>query len=148
MKKYLSSKLEYSTQDTLFPGFHNLQTIITLKSIDLGCFNLLIVKLSLPNRKVFIFRYRDECEKKGLKDREYYTLLYQSRDSPGSACVLSYVQLFATPWTVPRQAPLSMEFPRQDYWSRLPFPTPGDLPDAGMEPNPLCLLHWQADSFP
>ena len=36
---------------------------------------------------------------------------------------------FATPWTVARQAPLSMEFPRQEYWSGLPFPPPGDLPD-------------------
>ena len=40
---------------------------------------------------------------------------------------------FATPWTVARQAPLSMEFSRQEYWSALPFPTPGDLPDSGME---------------
>ena len=39
-----------------------------------------------------------------------------------------------TPWTVARQAPLSMEFSRQEYWSRLPFPPPGDLPDPGIEP--------------
>ena len=44
-----------------------------------------------------------------------------------SACVLSRVQLFTIPWTVTRQAPLSMEFPRQDYWSRLPLPTSGNL---------------------
>ena len=47
--------------------------------------------------------------------------------------LLSRVQLFATPWTVARQAPLSMEFSRQEYWNGLPFPTPGDLPDPGME---------------
>ena len=41
---------------------------------------------------------------------------------------LSHVQLFATPWTVARQAPLSTGFPRQEYWSGLPFPSPGDLP--------------------
>ena len=41
---------------------------------------------------------------------------------------------FATPWTVARQAPLSMGFPRQEYWSGLPFPSLGDLPDPGMEP--------------
>jgi len=40
---------------------------------------------------------------------------------------------FATPWTVAHQAPLSMEFPRQEYWSGLPFPSPGDLPDPGIE---------------
>ena len=42
---------------------------------------------------------------------------------------LSPVQLFATPWTVAHQAPLSMGFSRQEYWSGVPFPTPGDLPD-------------------
>ena len=40
-------------------------------------------------------------------------------------------------WTVAHQAPLSMEFSRQDYWSRLPFPTPGDLSDPGIEPESL-----------
>ena len=44
---------------------------------------------------------------------------------------LSRVRLFATPWTVARQAPLSMEFSRQEYWSGLPWPSPGDLPDPG-----------------
>ena len=50
-------------------------------------------------------------------------------------CMLSHScnQLFATPWTVTCQAPLSMEFFRQEYWSELPFPTPGDLSDPGME---------------
>ena len=46
---------------------------------------------------------------------------------------LSHVQLFATPWTVARQAPLFMGFSRQEYWSGLPLPSPGDLPDSGME---------------
>ena len=44
---------------------------------------------------------------------------------------------FATPWTVAHQAPLSMEFFRQEYWSGLPFPTQGDLPDPGIEPMSL-----------
>ena len=46
----------------------------------------------------------------------------------------SCVWLFATPWMVICQAPLSMGFPRQGYWSGLPFPPPGDLPDPGIEP--------------
>ena len=50
------------------------------------------------------------------------------------AQMLSHVQLLATPWTVALQAPLSMEFSRQDYWSGLPFPSPGDLPDPGIKP--------------
>ena len=44
------------------------------------------------------------------------------------------VQLFATSWTVARQAPMSMKFSRQEYWSRLPFPPPHYLPDPGIEP--------------
>ena len=46
---------------------------------------------------------------------------------------LSCVQLFATPWTVAYQAPPSMGFSRQEYWSGLPFPSPGDIPDPGIE---------------
>ena len=50
---------------------------------------------------------------------------------------LSHVQLFAIPWTVAHQAPLPMEFCRQEYWSGLPFPSPGDLPNAGIKPTSL-----------
>ena len=53
---------------------------------------------------------------------------------------LSYVQLFATQWTVARQASLSMRFSRPEYWSGLPCPPPGDLPDPGMEPASLMSL--------
>ena len=48
--------------------------------------------------------------------------------------VLSRVQLCATTWTVVRQAPLSMGFSKQEYWSRLPCPPPGDLPNPGIKP--------------
>ena len=48
---------------------------------------------------------------------------------------LSCVRLFATPWTVAYQAPPSMEFSRQEYWSGLSFPSPGDLPNPGIEPS-------------
>ena len=58
---------------------------------------------------------------------------------------LSRVRLFATPWTVVPQAPLSMGFSRQEYWSTLPFPSPRDLPDPG---SFLFLLHWRVDSLP
>ena len=47
---------------------------------------------------------------------------------------LSRVRLFVTPWTVAHQAPLSMGFPREEHWSGLPFPSPGDLTDPGIEP--------------
>ena len=55
------------------------------------------------------------------------------------------VQLFVTLWTVPRQTPLSMGFPRQEYWSGSLCPSPGDLPNTGIEPGSPAL---QADSLP
>ena len=58
--------------------------------------------------------------------------------------LLSRVQLFATPWTVAYQAPPSMGFSRQEYWSGLPFPSP-DLPNPGIEPGSPTL---QADALP
>ena len=70
-----------------------------------------------------------------------YLLLPGSRSEVKS---LSRVQLFATPWTVAHQAPPSMGFSRQEYWSGLPFPSPGDLPDPGIEPRSPAL---QADTL-
>ena len=55
------------------------------------------------------------------------------------ACVLSRVQLFATPWTVALQVPLSMGFSRQEYWSGLPFPPSEDLPNPGIKPRSPAL---------
>ena len=52
-------------------------------------------------------------------------------------CCFSRVRLSATPWTVARQAPLSMGFSRQEYWSGLPFLSPGDLPDLRIKPASL-----------
>ena len=57
----------------------------------------------------------------------------------------SVVSNSATPWTVARQAPLSMEFSRQECCSGLPFPSPGDIPNPGIKPRSPA---WQADSLP
>ena len=51
--------------------------------------------------------------------------------------VLSSVRLFAAPWNIAHKAPLSIGFPRQEYWSGLPFPSPGDIPHLGIEPTSL-----------
>ena len=71
------------------------------------------------------------------------------RDTSHSGLALLVTQscptLQPTPWTAGPQAPLSMGFSRQEYWSRLPFPSPGDLPDPGIEPRSPALL---ADSLP
>ena len=52
---------------------------------------------------------------------------------------LSHILLFVTPWTVALQAPLSMEFSRQEYWGELLFPTPGNLPDPEIKPCVSCI---------
>ena len=57
---------------------------------------------------------------------------------------LSHVWFFATPWTVAKQAPLSTGFSRQEYWSGLPFPSPGDLPNPGIKPRSPA---FQADAL-
>ena len=59
--------------------------------------------------------------------------------------LFSHVQLFGTPWTIAYQASLSIGFSRQEYWSGLPFPSPGDLPNPGIEPGSPAL---QADTLP
>ena len=59
--------------------------------------------------------------------------------------LLSHVRLFATPWTIAHQAPLSMGFSKQEYWSGLPCPPPRDLPNPGIEPRSSAL---QAGSLP
>ena len=64
------------------------------------------------------------------------------------AQLLSRVQLFMTPSTVARQAPLSVQFPSQECWSGLPFPTPGDLPDPGIEPLSPESPALAADTLP
>ena len=58
--------------------------------------------------------------------------------------LFSRVRLFVIPWTVALQAPLSMGFSRQEYWSGLPFPSPGELPNPGIKPVSPAL---QADAF-
>ena len=63
----------------------------------------------------------------------------------GHSSILSCVRLFVAPWTLTCQAPLFMEFfSRQEYWSGLPFPSPEDLPNPGIEPRSLAL---QPDSL-
>ena len=76
----------------------------------------------------------DRTEAEDIKKRwQEYT------ESEVKVKLLSRVRLFATPRTVAYQTPPSMGFSRQEYWSRLPFPSPGDLPDPGIEPRSPAL---------
>ena len=63
----------------------------------------------------------------------------------GGGLVTKSCPTVVTPWTRAHQAPLAIGFFRQEYWSGLPFPSPGDLPDSGIEPGSSA---WQADSLP
>ena len=81
---------------------------------------------------------------------EWSKYIFSSCSKPSSSSTLesasfSRVWLFVTSWTSACQAPLSTEFSRWEYWSRLPFPSPGDLSDPGIEPKSPT---WQVDSLP
>ena len=58
----------------------------------------------------------------------------------GGDLIAKLYPTLATPWTVAHQAPLILGFPRQEYWSGLSFPSPGDLPNPGIEPKPPAML--------
>ena len=58
------------------------------------------------------------------------------------------VRLCVTPWAVARQALLSLGFSTREFWDVLLYSPPGDLPDLGINPHLLCLLHWRAGSLP
>ena len=66
----------------------------------------------------------------------------------GFLCCCCYLIAKLCPTLLKPQAPLSMGFPRQQYWSGLPFPPPGDLPHPGLNPPLLSFQYWQADSLP
>ena len=81
----------------------------------------------------------------------YFSFLTRKMKVSLHACIpshFSHIRLFATLWTIAHQTPLSMGFSRREYWSRFPYPPPGDLPDPGIEPMSLCLQHWQLGSSP
>ena len=82
-----------------------------------------------------------------FQNQGLFQWVYLNEEQIKPMCVLcrcSHVWLFATQWTVVRQAPLSMRFYRQEYWSGLPCPAPEDLPDSGTNLHLSCHLHWLA----
>ena len=80
-----------------------------------------------------------------IKDYIMYYTIYRKCPEKTYMCALScfgHVQLCATLWTAACQAPLSTEFPKQEYWSELPSLLQGIFPTQGLNPGLLCLLHW------
>ena len=98
------------------------------------------------DHELLIAKFRLKVKKLGKTTRPFrYDLKQIPYDYTVKVKALSHVRLFATPWTVAYQAPLSMEYSRQKYWSGLPFASPGDLPDPGIELGSPAL---QADALP
>ena len=129
-KKCVASRM--STKTTVLRKKHKNFTIV-IGSSELGgrCCELLAqVGTSQPRDTLFCQTRKRPCE-------VHMCLVYGFGNIKERKTVksLSCVWLFATPWTVAYQAPLSMGFSRQEYWSGLPFPSPGDLPDPGIEPR-------------
>ena len=94
-------------------------------------------RLSSSSSKVLQRQYSALFKSTELRDRCVRVLI-----------CFSCVRLFVTLWTVACQAPLSMGFSKQEYWSELPCSPPGNQSDLGIKPHLLCLLHWQAGSLP
>ena len=104
---------------------------------------IIILQLCLVSCFIKVF-----CE---LYFRESYKRIYGQNYMMPTACMLSHfshVPLFVTPQTVTYQAPLSMGFSRQEYWSGLPFPPPVDPLDPGIEPVSPVTPTLQTDSLP
>ena len=93
--------------------------------------------------KSLLMKVKEESEKVGLKLNIQKTKIMVSSSIIHSFIIsfqsLICVQLFVTQWTTAHQAPLSMGFSRQEHWSGLPFPSPGDLPDPGIKPRSPAL---------
>ena len=125
-------KWKYSVWNSMIPSlFKKLMPLIIFKNVSIGYFwvvNFECVFISLFTYSFQFFTILSLCNK------GYFCYV--------TMCMLHHIQFFVTPWTVAHQAPLSMGFFRQEYWSGLPCPPPGDLP------HPLCLLHCQADLNP
>ena len=106
----------------------------------MGCYSLLQgIILTQGLNSHFLSCFTDVKTLQQIEDINYLvTMSTQPPDllQPVCVCVsrFSHVQLFATLWTVAHQGPLPMEFSRQEYWSGLPCPPPGDLPDPGIKP--------------
>ena len=112
----------------------------------------LILRMPCPSvfNPGFLVTFAGEWNSNSRSGCNLYSFLkehhcFWAHSANGTRECVSCVQLFATPCTVAHQSPPSMEFSRQEYWSGLPFPSPGDLPDPGIEHRSPAL---QADALP
>ena len=121
-----------------------LSKLSTSLMLEKVCFVKCVWQLSQETCQDTKLASWDLSEVKLMESMNYYKYIFFRNCSVDIIrthgwCMLSRVWLFATPWTVAHQAPLSMGFLRQQYWSGLQFPSPGDLPDPGIETMPPAL---------
>ena len=116
------------------------------------CSTLLIIRvINKSTMKYHVILVRMEIIKKPINNKYWRGFGKKGTLLHCCACMLSYfscVQLCVTQWTIACQVPLSMGFSRQEHWSGLPFSSPGDLSNQGLNPCLLHLLHWKAGSLP
>ena len=143
----------FSRQES-WNGFHSLlQEIFPTQGSNPGLLHWQVDSLlSEPpgnSRHILLVKQSPRPDSKGGNVNSYTLIGVQgSYYVPGCCCCYLVTQSCLTlcdPWTVARQAPLSVGFCRQEYWSGLPFPSPGDLPDPGIKPESPA---WQVDSLP
>ena len=92
--------------------------------------------IKIAQRNINNLRYADDTTLMAESEEEFKSLLMKVKVKS-----FSCARLLATPWTVAYQAPPSMGFSRQEYWSVLPLPSPGYLPTPGIEPASYCIAH-------
>ena len=100
---------------------------------------------TITDQLLMIFKDIKEWDVIYLQNRSEIRSMYCTGWGGGGDLVAKSCPILAAPWTMAHQAPLSMGFSRQEYWSGLPFPSPGNFPDPGIEPRSPAL---QADSLP
>ena len=139
-KQWLRDQMKKKKRSAGLIGLH--------QRTDTACRLQIICKLAIPTPSES--RMLTPCPPRHSPENPLVSppLLHPWANPMPMAIVLSHVWLSATPSTVPHLAPLSMEFSRQEYWSGLPFPTPGDLLNPGLNLCLLWLLHRQANSLP
>ena len=106
----------------------HLENIVSLRCADFPNIHTFYYTLSKKSHSLLLAQVPSA---KSLTISEAVKLMVVDEESESVGCLVMSGS-FATPWTVARQAPFSMAFPKQGYWSGLPFPSPGDLPDPGI----------------
>ena len=132
----------YTTSLSIHLSMNNLSFLYVLAIVNSAVMN---IGVHVSFQTMVFSRYMPRSGIAGSYGSSFSCLRNLLTDLHSEVKWLDHVRLFVTPWTVAYKAPFSMEFSRQEYWSGLLFPSPGDLPNPGIEPWSPTL---QADTLP